>query len=385
MNSDKVIKFCIPTQIGKEIDYVIDACNTNKLCGDGFYTKRCEGWFEQKFGSPKALMTPSCTAALEMAAILLDIKPGDEVIIPSYTFVSTANAFILRGASVKFVDIDRETMNIDVECIKNAATPKTKAIVVVHYAGVPCDMDKIMEFARSHGIFVVEDAAQAIMSTYKGQPVGSHGVMSAFSFHETKNITSGGEGGMLVINDKNFVSRAEIIREKGTNRSLFLNGSVDKYTWVDQGSSFLPSELQAAYLLKQLESADMITEKRMFIWQWYQAELLKRNLNKFVRFSMSDSTEHNAHIFFIKTNSLVERRDLIEYMKSKGIQSTFHYVPLHSSPYGKEVTEFIGDDINTTTESSLLVRLPIWYSMDLKQQKKVVDVLEEFYKIKRAN
>lgn len=376
-----MIPFNKPPVSGNEITYINQAIRNDKLSGDGPYAKKCESWFEENTGTLKALLTPSCTHALELAAILIDIKPGDEVIIPSYTFVSTANAFVLRGAKIIFVDIRSDTMNIDETKIEAAITDKTKAIVPVHYAGVACEMDTIMDVAKRYDLYVIEDAAQGMMSTYKGKALGTIGHLGTYSFHETKNYTSGGEGGLLLINDEKFKSRAEVIREKGTNRSQFFRGMVDKYTWVDIGSSMLPSEIQAAYLYSQLENSNIINEKRLSCWNRYY-EMLK----PFIEDASIEmpyipvDCQHNGHMFYIKLRNLSERENFIEQMNKLGVMCVFHYVPLHSSPAGKAFGEFFGSDKYTTIESERLVRLPIFYNIDLdtldKIVKKVKKVLE---------
>ena len=326
-------------------------------------------------------MTPSCTAALELAALLLDIRPGDEVIMPSYTFVSTANAFVLRGAEIVFVDIRPDTMNIDERLIEAAITPRTRAIVPVHYAGVACEMDAIMAVARKHQLYVVEDAAQGVRAFYMDRPLGSIGHLSAFSFHETKNYTSGGEGGLLSINEQAFVDRAEILREKGTNRSLFLRGAVDKYSWVDVGSSYLPTELQAAYLWGQLEKVDQINQQRLAAWEHYRvgfADLEREGVLELP--SIPPGCQHNAHMFYVKAANINERTDLIAYLKDAGVQAAFHYVPLHSARAGRCFGRFFGEDRYTTLESERLLRLPLWYGIDESAQEKVVDTVRGFYR-----
>lgn len=365
--------------LGTEIKYIVDAIESKKLSGDGKYSKLCQQWFEQHLLCKKTLLMPSCTHALELAAILLDIKQGDEVIMPSYTFVSTANAFVLRGAKVVFVDIRPDTMNIDETKIEAAITHKTKAIVPVHYAGVACEMDTIMSLAHKYNLFVVEDAAQGMMSTYKGKALGTIGHLGAYSFHETKNYTSGGEGGLLLINDENFIERAEIIREKGTNRSQFFRGMVDKYTWSDIGSSYLPSELQAAYLFAQLEGANEINEARLKTWNnYYQALKPLEDQNFLSLANIPSECKHNAHMFYIKVKDLTQRTELLEYLKKSKIFAAFHYVPLHSSPFGEKVTEFNGCDNFTTTESEKLIRLPLWYGISDSDINTVVLNIKKF-------
>jgi dTDP-4-amino-4,6-dideoxygalactose transaminase len=378
-----IIPFNKPPLTGNEEQYVLQAVKSNKISGDGFFGKRCQSWFEENLPCEKALMTPSCTAALEMAAILIDIQPGDEVIMPSYTFVSTANAFVLRGAKIVFVDIRPDTMNIDENLIEDAITNRTKAIVPVHYAGVACEMDKIMEVAKKHKLFVVEDAAQGMMSTYKGKALGTIGHLGAYSFHETKNYTSGGEGGLLIINNSTLIRRAEIIREKGTNRSLFFRGMVDKYTWVDIGSSYLPSELQAAYLYGQLESAELINIKRKSVWQQYYNALKKDEYVNFIELPVIPSgIEHNAHMFYIKLKDLEQRTLVMQAMSNSGIATAFHYIPLHSSPAGQSVGVFSGKERYTTLESERLLRLPIWYGMNAKLVESVLKTLLSFIRCK---
>lgn len=372
------LSFNQPTVTGNEQKYVLDAIQSNKLSGDGFYGKKCQSWFEEKLNAPRTLLTPSCTAALEMSAILINIQPGDEVIMPSYTFVSTANAFVLRGAKIVFVDIRPDTMNIDEAKIEVAITPNTKAIVPVHYAGVACEMDVIMDIANRHDLFVVEDAAQGMLSTYKGKPLGSIGHLGAYSFHETKNYTSGGEGGLLIINDECFVQRAEIIREKGTNRTQFSRGVVDKYTWLDLGGSFLASELQSAFLWGQLEKADEINENRLKSWNVYH-QFFKTIPSSLLDFPIvPEHCEHNAHMYFIKLKDLDQRSEFINHLKMNGISSAFHYIPLHSAPAGEKFGEFYGDDDFTTRESQRLVRLPMYYGMRLKDLELAIFVINSF-------
>lgn len=358
------IPFNKPFMTGKELSYISQAHLNGILAGDGPFTKQCSAWLEHKIGSHKVLLTHSCTAALEMAAILADIQPGDEVIMPSYTFVSTANAFVLRGAVPVFVDIRSDTLNIDETLIEAAITPKTRAIVPVHYAGVACEMDAIMDIARRHGLLVIEDAAQGVMSTYKGRALGSIGDMGCYSFHETKNVISG-EGGALLVNNSKFADRAEMIREKGTNRSLFFRGQVDKYTWVDQGSSYLPGEVIAAFLYAQLEAADDITDKRMVIWNKYHTAFADFEVDGLLkRPTISDSCSHNAHMYYVLLPSLAKRTLFIEKLKEYDIYSVFHYIPLHSSPAGLKFSRFYGDMAITNDLSDRLVRLPLWVGLD---------------------
>ena len=345
---------------GKELFYIAEAHFNNMLAGDGPFTKKCHAWLEQKTGAKKALLTHSCTAALEMAAILADIRPGDEVIMPSYTFVSTANAFVLRGGIPVFVDIRSDTLNIDETLIEAAITSSTKAIVPVHYAGVACEMDTIMDIANRHNLLVIEDAAQGIMSTYKGRVLGSIGHLGCYSFHETKNIISG-EGGALLVNDERLVNRAEIIREKGTNRSSFFRGQVDKYTWVDIGSSYLPGEIIAAFLWAQMEEAQIITEKRLDIWQKYHEGIEKLELQGHLRRPIiSDGCSHNAHMYYVLLNSLAERTHVIESLRSREIYPVFHYVPLHNSPAGLKYSRFHGNLKHTEDLANRILRLPMW-------------------------
>ena len=359
-----MIPFNKPPYTGNEEKYVIESMKSSKISGDGKFTKRCEFWFEEKLQCKKVLLTTSCTHALEMAAILLDIKEGDEVIMPSYTFVSTANAFVLRGAKIVFVDIRPDTMNIDETKIEEAITSKTKVIVPVHYAGVGCEMDTIMDIAKKYNLFVVEDAAQGMMSTYKGKALGTIGHLGAFSFHETKNYTSAGEGGLLIINDEKFVQRAEIIREKGTNRSLFFRGMVDKYSWVDIGSSYLMNDVSAAYLWGNLEKADEINQNRLNSWQKYYDGLKELENRGFIELpKIPDGCVQNAHMFYIKVKDLEERTALLDYLKENGINAVFHYVPLHSAPAGVKFGRFDGVDNFTTKESEKLIRLPMYYGI----------------------
>jgi len=377
-----MIPFNKPPVTGNEKKYVIEAIRNEKLCGDGPFTHKCQEWFEKRLGCKKALLTPSCTHALEMAALLIEIKPGDEVIMPSYTFVSTANAFVLRGAKIVFVDIRPDTMNIDETKIEAAITEKTKAIVPVHYAGVGCEMDTIMNIAKKHGLFVIEDAAQGMMATYKDRPLGTIGHLGAFSFHETKNYTSGGEGGLLIINDERFAERAEVIREKGTNRSQFFRGMVDKYSWVDIGSSYLPSELQAAYLWGQLERAEEINGKRLQIWNRYYENLKELEDKGFLELpKIPKECVHNAHMFYIKVKDLRERAEFLSFLKKNDILAVFHYVPLHSSEAGKKFGRFLGDDIYTTKESERLVRLPMYFYLSLNTVDFICKISKTYFKI----
>lgn len=375
-----MIPFNKPPIIGKEIIYLQEAIlNNSKLSGDGPFTKSCNQWFERKFETPKTLLTTSCTHALEMAALLIDIQPGDEVIAPSYTFVSTVNAFVLRGAKIVFVDVRPDTMNIDEKLIEAAITEKTKAIVPVHYAGVACEMDTIMDIARRHNLYVIEDAAQGVMSYYKGKALGTIGDLGCFSFHETKNYSMG-EGGALLIQNEKFKERAEIIREKGTNRSKFIRGQVDKYTWVDVGSSYLPSELNAAYLLPQLEEAEKINNARIKIWNIYYKGLKEIADKSFIDLPViPEECEHNAHMFYIKCRNLEERSMLIDFLKNHEVQTAFHYIPLHTSDAGLKYSKFHGQDCFTTIESDRLVRLPMYYGLKESEVLFVVDLINQFY------
>jgi TDP-4-keto-6-deoxy-D-glucose transaminase len=358
-----MISFNVPPYVGKEKEYIEQAIEKKKICGDGEFTKKCNEWLENKTGTSKALLTTSCTHATEMTALLSDIKPGDEVIMPSYTFVSTADAFVLRGAKAVFVDIRPDTMNIDEKLIEEAITDKTKAIVPVHYAGVSCEMDTIMDIAKRHNLKVIEDAAQGIMSEYKGKALGTIGDYGCYSFHETKNYSMG-EGGALLIRNPEDVERAEIIREKGTNRSKFFRGQIDKYTWVAAGSSYLPSELNAAYLYAQLEQADKIYEDRMNSWNRYYEMLSDlEQAGKIQLPVVPKECKHNAHMFYIKAKDLEERTALIDFLKANGISSVFHYIPLHSAPAGMELGRFNGEDRYTTKESERLLRLPMYYGL----------------------
>ena len=375
-----MIPFNRPPYTGSEDQYVLAAMKSDKISGDGAFSVLCQKWFEEMLGCRKFLLTPSCTQALEMAALLIDINPGDEVIMPSYTFVSTANAFVLRGARIVFVDVRADTMNIDEALIEAAITKKTKAIVPVHYAGVACEMDVIMDIAKRHNLFVVEDAAQAMMSSYKGRPLGTIGHMAALSFHETKNYTSAGEGGGLIINDERFLVRAEIIREKGTNRNQYFRGMVDKYSWVDVGSSYLPSDIQAAYLWGQLENSKLINESRLKIWELYKVGLNSlANDGKVILPTIPVGCEHNGHMFYLKVDSLETRAGLLSYLKAHGIGAVFHYVPLHSAAAGEKFSRFNGIDNFTTCESERLIRLPIWYGLDQKQVEAVISAAKEYF------
>lgn len=377
-----MINFNEPTLVGKELEYIKDAVIVqHMLCGDGKYTRKCDKWIEENTGVSKAMLTTSCTHALEIAALLCDIKEGDEVIMPSYTFCSTADAFVLRGAKIVFVDIRPDTMNINEDLIEEAITDKTKAIIPVHYAGVGCEMDKIMDIASRHNIKVVEDAAQGVKASYKGKALGSIGDFGCFSFHETKNYCMG-EGGAILLRDPDMIEEAEIIREKGTNRSKFFRGQIDKYTWVDKGSSYLPSELNAAYLWAQLEEADAIFDDRMTKWNLYwdflsDSDILKDRIElPFI----PDYCKHNAHMFYIKTKDLDERTRLIAYLREHGANAVFHYVPLHSADAGQKYGRFSGEDVFTTKESDRLLRLPLHYNLKAYEIEYITDLIKSFYK-----
>lgn len=375
-----MIPFNKPPFTGNEEKYVLESMKSSKISGDGDFTKLCHQWFEKNLGCNKALLTTSCTHALEMAAILIDIQPNDEVIMPSYTFVSTANAFVLRGAKIVFVDIRPDTMNIDETLIEAAITNKTKVIVPVHYAGVACEMDTIMEIAGRYNLFVIEDAAQAMMSTYKGKVLGTIGHLGAYSFHETKNYTSAGEGGLLIINNENFVQRAEIIREKGTNRSLFFRGMVDKYSWVDIGSSYLPNDISAAFLWGQLEKVDETHSNRLISWNsYYQALKALEDKGLIELPTIPEEGTHNAHMFYLKVKNLQERTALLEHFKKNDILAVFHYIPLHSAPAGLQFGKFHGIDVFTTIESERLIRLPIYYGLTKVDQDYVIHMLITFF------
>ena len=375
-----MIRFNVPPVAGKEFEYIKQAIESKHICGDGDFTKKCNRWIEQTTGCKKALLTTSCTHALEMAALMCDFQPGDEVILPSYTFSSSANCFIPAGATLVFVDVDPKTMNIDPDCIEKAITDKTKAICVMHYAGVACDMDRIMDIAHRHNLIVVEDAAQAVMATYKGKALGTFGTFGCFSFHETKNYSMG-EGGALLINDEAYIEKAEILREKGTDRSKFFRGQVDKYSWRDFGSSYLPSELNAAYLWAQLEIADEINQNRLDSWnRYYEALKPLADEGKIELQKHPEGTQHNAHMFFIKLSDLDERTRFIEHMKANDVLTVFHYVPLHSAPAGIKYGRFAGEDVHTTAESDRLVRLPLYYKLDKNDQEKIIKTILDFWK-----
>lgn len=374
-----MITFNIPPFVGDEKKYILEAIENQKICGDGKFTKKCSAWLEAKTQTPKALLTTSCTHATEMTALLCDIGPGDEVIMPSYTFVSTADAFVLRGAKAVFVDIRPDTLNIDENLIEEAITERTKAIVPVHYAGVSCEMDTITDIAAKHNLFVVEDAAQGLMSTYKGRALGTIGDYGCYSFHETKNYSMG-EGGAILINDKEKVELAEIIREKGTNRSKFFRGEIDKYTWVEAGSSYLPSELNAAYLWAQLEQADKINENRLASWNRYYEQLKElQEQGKIELPVIPEGCIHNAHMFYLKAKDLEERTRLLAYLKENGILAVFHYIPLHNAPAGQKYGRFHGEDRYTTRESERIVRLPMYYGLKESDIEEVCTRVKKFY------
>ena len=375
------IKFNVPPYVDKAADYIQECVKNQKICGDGEYTKKCNAWIEERTGTGKCLLTTSCTHATELAALLCDIQPGDEVIMPSYTFVSTADAFVLRGAIPVFVDIRPDTMNIDETLIEDAITEKTKAIVPVHYAGVACEMDTIMDIARRHHLKVVEDAAQGVMAFYKGKALGTIGDFGAYSFHETKNYSMG-EGGALLIRDKKDVEAAEIMREKGTNRSKFFRGQIDKYTWVNYGSSYLPSDMNAAYLYAQLEIADEINEARLVCWNRYYEQLLPlKEAGKIGLPTVPEGCVHNAHMFYIKARDLEQRTRFISYMKENGVLTVFHYIPLHTSPAGQKFGRFHGEDRYTTRESERLVRLPMYYGLTLDQVDFISGLVKDFFEL----
>lgn len=375
-----MINFNEPVYLEKSMEYVKKSILVNKhLNGDGEFTAKCADWLEKRFEAKKIMLTTSCTHGLEMAALLCEIQPGDEVIMPSYTFVSTADAFVLRGAKIKFVDIEPQTMNINANLIEDAITDRTRVIVPVHYAGVGCDMDTIMEIAKRHHLLVVEDAAQGVMAKYKGKYLGTIGDFGSYSFHETKNYTMG-EGGTININNPQYANRGEIIREKGTNRSQFFRGEVDKYSWVDIGSSYLPSELNAAYLYAQLEVADEINKKRLSIWNTYYNGLRELQEQGYLELPyIPQECEHNAHMFYIKMKDLEQRTKMLNYLRGKDIYAVFHYVPLHSAKAGKEFGEFVGEDIYTTKESERLLRLPMFYGLKLELCEYIIDCIRGFF------
>lgn len=375
-----MIRFNVPPYTGKEMEYIKQAVEAQKICGDGEFTKKCNEWIEERTGTKKCLLTTSCTHATELAALLSDIKEGDEVIMPSYTFVSTADAFVLRGAKAVFVDIRPDTMNIDETKIEAAITERTKAIVPVHYAGVSCEMDTIMDIAKRHGLTVIEDAAQGILSTYKGKALGTIGDFGCFSFHETKNYSMG-EGGALLIQREKDIEEAEIIREKGTNRSKFFRGQIDKYTWVNFGSSYLPSDMNAAYLYAQLEMADEIFKDRMDSWELYRKELAPlAEAGKIELPVIPEGCTHNAHMFYIKAKDLEERTALLAFLKERDILSVFHYIPLHGAPAGQKFGRFVGEDVYTTRESERLARLPMYYGLKKEQVEYICGQVKEFYR-----
>ena len=373
------ISFNRPPFVGKETEYIKEAVEKNgMICGDGPFTKKCSEWMKDRFQTKNVLLTTSCTHALEMAAFLADIQPGDEVIMPSYTFVSTADAFVLRGATCVFVDIRPDTMNIDETKIEEAITEKTKAIVPVHYAGVSCAMDEIMAIAKKYNLKVVEDAAQGVNAFYKGKALGTIGDFGCYSFHETKNYSMG-EGGAILFQDDRYLEPAEILREKGTNRSQYFRGQIDKYTWVGYGSSYLPSDMNAAYLWAQLEEADKINDKRLSIWNFYHEELKElEDRGVLERPYIPEYATHNAHMYYIKVKDLKVRTKLLAYLKQRGILSVFHYVPLHTATAGKKFGRFHGEDVYTTKESERLCRLPMYYSLSLEEAAEVVKALKEF-------
>lgn len=374
-----MIPFNIPPFVGEELNYVKQAVEAQKICGDGQFTKKCNAWLEERFGAQKVLLTTSGTTALDMAALLCDLKPGDEVILPSFTFSSTATAFVLAGATLVFVDIRPDTMNIDETKIEAAITDKTKVIVPVHYAGVACEMDTIMEIAKKHNLMVVEDAAQGVMSSYKGRALGTIGDFGCFSFHETKNYSMG-EGGALVINDPKYNEKAEIMREKGTNRAKYFRGQVDKYTWVDFGDSYLPSDMNAAYLWAQLQVADKINDHRLAVWQkYYEAFKPLEDAGKVTLPVIPEGCVHNAHMFYMKSKSLEERTELISYLKAQGVQAVFHYIPLHSAPAGLKFGRFSGEDVYATEDSDRLVRLPMYYGISDQDVDAVIKAVKAFY------
>ena len=373
------ISFNRPPFVGKETEYIKEAVEKNgMICGDGPFTKKCSQWMKERFQTKNVLLTTCCTHALEMAAFLADTQPGDEVIMPSYTFVSTADAFVLRGATCVFVDIRPDTMNIDETKIEEAITEKTKAIVPVHYAGVSCAMDEIMAIAKKYNLKVVEDAAQGVNAFYKGKALGTIGDFGCYSFHETKNYSMG-EGGAILFQDDRYLEPAEILREKGTNRSQYFRGQIDKYTWVGYGSSYLPSDMNAAYLWAQLEEADKINDKRLSIWNFYHEELKElEDKGVLERPYIPEYATHNAHMYYIKVKDLRVRTKLLDYLKERGILSVFHYVPLHSATAGKKFGRFHGEDVYTTKESERLCRLPMYYSLSLEEAAEVVKALKEF-------
>ena len=374
-----MITFNVPPCADKAMEYIEECVRNQKICGDGAYTKKCNRWIEERTGTTKCLLTTSCTHATELAALLADIRPGDEVIMPAYTFVSTADAFVLRGAVPVFVDIRPDTMNIDEKLIEAAITDKTKAIVPVHYAGVACEMDTIMDIAARHGLLVIEDAAQGILATYKGKALGAIGDFGCYSFHETKNYSMG-EGGALLIRDAKYVEDAEIIREKGTNRSKFYRGQIDKYTWVNYGSSYLPSDMNAAYLYAQLEKADEINQARLACWNRYYERLTPlKEAGKLELPVVPEGCVHNAHMFYVKVKDITERTAFISFLAENGVHSVFHYIPLHTAPAGQKFGRFHGEDRYTTAESERLARLPMYYGLSLEQVDYICDVIYKFF------
>ena len=376
-----MINFNVPPYTGKEIEYIKQAVENQKICGDGPFTKKCNEWIEKKTGTAKCLLTPSCTQATELAALLADIKEGDEIIMPAYTFVSTADAFVLRGAKPVFVDIRPDTMNIDETKIEAAITDRTRAIVPVHYAGVACEMDTIMDIANRHHLFVIEDAAQGIMASYKGKALGAIGDFGCYSFHETKNLSMG-EGGAILIKDAKYIEDAEIIREKGTNRSKYFRGQIDKYTWVNYGSSYLPSDMNAAYLWAQLELAQKITDVRLARWNQYNELLQPLKQRGILELpTVPEGCIHNAHMYYIKTKNIEERTRLIDFLKENGILAVFHYIPLHTAPAGIRFGEFRGEDVYTTKESARLLRLTMFYTLTEAEVEYIVGKVKEFYRV----
>ena len=375
-----MINFNVPPCTGDELDYIREAIASHKICGDGAFTKKCSAWLEQRFDAKKVLLTTSGSTALDMAALLCDLKPGDEVILPSFTFSSTANSFVLAGAKLVFCDVRPDTMNIDETKLEAAITDRTRVLVVVHYAGVACEMDTIMDVARRHGLLVVEDAAQGVMSSYKGRALGTIGDFGCYSFHETKNYSMG-EGGALLINDERFIEKAEILREKGTNRSQFYRGQVAKYNWVDFGDSYLPSELNAAYLYAQLMRADEINDDRLHSWNAYNAAFAPLQEQGLVSLpTVPEGCVHNAHMFYLRCRSLEERTEFIDYLKARGVMAVFHYVPLHSAPAGLKFGRFSGEDVYTTAESDKLVRLPLYFGLTEEDRAQVIAAVLDFYR-----
>ena len=378
------VKFNLPPHIGNEEKFVLEALKNEKLSGDSYFMNKCHQWFEDKFKTSKVLMTTSCSTALDMTAILLNLEEGDEVIMPSYTFSSTANAYAIRKAKIIFVDIEPKTMNVNPYKIEAAINSKTKAIVIMHYAGISCDMDHIMQIANKHNLYVIEDAAQGMMSAYKKKPLGTIGDFGTFSFHDTKNYTSGGEGGLLILNNKKFYERAEIIREKGTNRRSFFRGQVDKYSWMDIGSSFLPCELQAACLWAQLQNAEKINQFRLKRWHQYNDSLkVLEELGLVDLPYVPEGCEHNAHMYYLKLKNLEERSKLIHSLRQKNISSAFHYIPLHSAPAGKKCGSFFGEDKHTTSHSERLLRLPMYYGISAEKVEYVINSVLSFFKQKK--